>query len=202
MPTQQRPWGPSTGTPSGLSVNTLNAQAGTNPPPLPTTQVVTVATETVIINPGLVSDVTANLPLSVAVPPNSPTEKIPFDLNLSGSITAAGDYTATVKLYAGQNPTGTPADDTNVIASGAVTVDDTTEPFFIKATMIYDSVTGKLRGQFSGQIGATLIASTSFENVVTGIENTSDPVVQLYPTITFSAANAANAITVQAFSIG
>lgn len=201
MPNSQRAWGPSTGQPTGVNENALNMQAGTNPPPVPMTQAVTVNTETVINNPALTSETPAT-PLYVSIPPNSPTEKLEFDLFISGSITTGGDYTATLKLYGDAVPTGTPGDDTAVATSGAVTINDTTEPFWLQLKLVYDTVSGKMRGQYSGQVGNTAVAATTLTASPTGIENSNDPVISFYPTITFGTANAGNSILVEAFSVG
>ena len=67
MALNQRPYGPSAGNPTGLSTFTQNAAAvGAVPGPLPALQLVTSATEVVIINPltaALATPLALNVPL-------------------------------------------------------------------------------------------------------------------------------------------
>lgn len=203
-PLSQRPWGPSAGNPTGVNINALNETDSPPSGPLPAVQAVAVSTEVAILNPALANNADPAMEgvLAVSIPPNSPTEKLEFDLFISGRITTAGNYTATLKLYGGAAPTGTPGSDTQVATSGAVTVNNTTEPFWLQLQLVYDSTSGKMRGQFKGQVGNTVVAATTLSNSPTGIENSNDPVASFYPTITFSGANAENTIEVDAFSIG
>lgn len=186
-----RPYGPSSGNPSGLSVIPPNTN-GSQPAPLPALQAYNLTTEVAIINPAIPS-----LNLIVAIPPNTTLEQTPFELNASGYITTGASMTVTAKLYQGTTTSGT-----LLKSSGAVTQNSATASFWIHAKLIYNSVGGTLEGTVDFYINRGIVASTTLTNFPTGISNTNDPVAQFIISFQFSAANANNVVNVQKFSVG
>jgi hypothetical protein len=205
MTLSQRPWGPSNGNTTGLNINALNSTNSPTPAPLPAVQTVTVTTETLITNPAQANNVSPpqNSALIISVPPDVALSGIPFELWLSGKVKTGTTSNVTAKIYGGNALTGVPATDSasQVATSGAVSVASTTEPFWLKINAVFDLVSGKMRGNFSGQVGNTPVAQTTLTNSPTGISD-SDPVVSFYPTITFGTANAGNSVEVDNFSVG
>jgi hypothetical protein len=143
------------------------------------------------------------LPLVVSIPSGSVLEQQEWSGSASGyiAVVAAGASTVTAKLYSGTS--ATPGSNTLLATSGAVAyAAPSTGPFIISIEKaIYDSVSGKLNGVAEMLINGSLVARAAFSTVVTGINNTNNPVLNLCLSFTFSVANAANKVNVQTFEI-
>jgi hypothetical protein len=202
MAVNQRPYGPSPGNPSGLSTFTQNVAAvGTQQGVLPALQLVTSATEVVIINP-LTSPLAAPLALNVPLPPKVGLEQMPFDLNGSGYIKTTATGNQTLKLYSGTSTTV--ASNTLLASSGAIAQNTAIAPFWIIGKLIYDSVSSLLCGKVGFYLNKTLVADVTLSNFVTGVLDTNDPVVSFLLSLTSSGAltTAITTINVQAFTAG
>lgn len=174
-----------------LAAQTAGAIAGV----LPALQTVTVSTETVILNPSLNS---ATQALVLNIPSGGPNEQRPFDILASGYISTGTSSTVTVKLYSGTSTTV--GSDTLLGSSGAITAFSGKCPWYLRATLVYDSVSGKLQGSIKFMVNNTLVAETAISNVPTGLNNnTGNPVASFVLSVTFGTANAANQINVQDF---
>lgn len=190
MSVRTNQFGPTTqnGTLTGLQP--LNTSAADQVPALPALQTLTTTAETIIVNPQLPTQ-----PLIVSVTPYRTIEQTVFDLNASGyaDLPTAAD-TLTLKLYEGTSDTI--GSNTLLGTSGAVTVGDAIVPWYIKAELMFDSVSGKLIGEIGFNIGNTRVAAVALSNVVTGINNdptsdqTGDPILNFILTATGSVANA------------
>ena len=195
MALQERPFGPTSGAASVANQIPLNTQGNQVPNPLPATQNIVSTAETLILAPS-----NPTVALSIAIPPDTQLEQVPFDISASGYIKTTASGTVTLSLYS-----GTTIVSGNLLkASSAVTQNSATAPFWIKAKLIYDSVSGKLAGTVDFYINGTVVASATVANVITGINNTNTPVVQFCLTITSSGAGAGTptTINVKAFSAG
>jgi hypothetical protein len=193
-----RIYGPS-GAP-GAPAPGINTVAGSkSPAPLPATIVGNVTTEQVAQNPALTS--TANpVALVVQIPSNSLLEQLPFEVSVSGYITAAAALSVTLNLYSGTSTT--PGSNTLLKSSGAEAVAAAASfPFFIKATLIYDSVSGKLSGTAKFFVNGALVAEAAVTNTVTGVSGVANPVASFCVSATFTVANAANLVVIKDFSI-
>jgi hypothetical protein len=160
-----RPFGPTSGAASVANQtgqNVAAAQAG----PLPALQLVVAVAETLILNPENLA-----VALSIAIPPNTPLEQTVFDLVASGYIktTAAGNIT--LKLYEGVVISAG-----NLLgSSGAIAQATATAAFFVRARLIYDSVTGVLAGTIGFYVNKTLVAEVTLSNFVGGFLNQGNP---------------------------
>lgn len=184
--------------------------SGTNPPglvpmstiatnnaSLPAKQVVTVTTETVILDPAVVS---GTIPLILSIPPGGPCEQEPFDVVASGYITTGVSSTVTLKLYDGTSTTV--GSDTLLGSSGAITAfGPGTANFKILCHLEYDSVSGKLGGTIQFVVNNQLVAEAAISNVGSGINNVNNPVVSFVLSVTFGTANAGNLINVKDFGV-
>jgi hypothetical protein len=176
----------------------INNQAK-NAAVLPTLFPCPLATEQVIANPAL-SSLPTPYPLVVTVPSKSIIEGAPFEFLASGVInqqTAAA--TVTLSLYLGSSETL--ANNTLLKASAATALVGTL-PFWLKARLIADSVSGKLTGQTESNIGNVIGAAAAIA-IPAAVVNfaTNDPVLSFLLTITPSAANAVNYIKLYEFAI-
>lgn len=194
MSPSTRQFGPSgaPGTAGLLAQNVAGATAGV----LPATQIVTVNTETVILNPALAS---ATQALVLSIPPGTAIEQQPFDVIASGYISTGASSTVTIKLYSGTSTTV--GSDTLLGSSGAITAFSGKCPWYAKATLIFDSVSGKLQGTIKFVVNNSLVAEVAVSNVVTGLSNTANPVASFVLSVTFGTANAANTISVKDFCV-
>jgi hypothetical protein len=202
MALNQRPYGPSAGNPAGLSTFAQNAAAvGAVPGPLPALQLVTSATEVVIINP-LTAALATPLALNVALPPKVGLEQIPFDLNVSGYITTTASGNQTLKLYSGTSTTV--ASDKLLGSSGAIAQNTASAPFYIAAKLIYDSVSGLLCGKIEFYVNKTIVTAVTLSNFVASVSDANDPVLSFLLSLTSSGAltTAITTINVQNFSAG
>ena len=117
----------------------------------------TSATDTVILNPALNS---ATQALVLSLPPGSRLEQNPFDVIASGYILTGASSTVTIKLWSGTSTTV--GSDTNLCTSGAVSAFSGKTPWYLRATMIYDSVSGKLIGGYEFCVNnAVVLVATS-----------------------------------------
>jgi hypothetical protein len=180
-----RPFAPGPNLPGVENVIAQSVQ-GEGPGPLPALQVLITTAETLIVNPANLAQA-----LSCAIPPNTNIEQVPFDFNWSGYITTEGSGTVTLKVYEGTSTSGT-----LLGSSSTVTQNSASAPFFVQAKMIYDSVSGKLCGVIKFVINNTIVAEVHLSNVVTGLSNTTDPVVQFCVSLTSSAAGSGTPTTI------
>jgi len=194
MSNLQRPFGPTTSGVTGqnpIALNTSGAPAAV----LPVLFVVPGSAEVVVP-----SNVVATIPLLCAIEPNANLEQIPFELNWSGYIKTAASMTVTLKLYQGTSLT--PGSNSLMLTSGAITQNSATAPFFAYGKFVYDSVSGKLMGTVEYLINNTIVAKAAVSTVITTVNNVNNPVVVFCVSVTFSVANAANAINTQNLSVG
>lgn len=189
----KRPYGPGNQAASGVA-NTQGVQQS-GPAAVPALQTVTVNTETQIVNGS-----NSALPLSASLEPNTTQEQIPFDVNVSGYLTTGTTTNVTLKVFSGVSTTI--GSNTSIATSGAIAQNSASAPFFMRLKAIYDTVSGKLGGIFEGVINNTLFGPTALSAVITGISNSTNPVIALSLTVTFSAANAGNKINIADFSLG
>lgn len=198
MPLAQRPYGPSPTNVSGQSVYSQNIQAALAEGVLPALQSIISATEAKILNP-----LNSALALSIPLPPKAGLEQIPFDVYISGYIKTTASGTVALGLYADNSATVTSGNLLHKTAS-ATTQNTATAPFWFHAKLIYDSVSGKLTGQAGGSINNVIDPEIALTNVLTGISDSGDPVLNLSLSITSSGAltTAVTSINVQAFSAG
>lgn len=191
----ERPFGPAAPAANVATMPAQNTQAQNLPNPLPATQSITSTAETLIVSPA-----NPSVALSIAIPPSTALEQMPFDLNISGYIKTTNSTNITLTLYA-----GTAIVSGNLLKASTATAQNSgTAPFWVKGKLIYDSVSGKLAGTVGFYINGTLVAEATLANTVTGISNTNSPVVQFCLSITSSAASGGNptTINVNAFSAG
>ena len=192
-----RLYGPSgaPGTAGLLAPQTAGATAGV----LPATQTVLTTAETVILNPALNSSTQA---LVLNVPPGGPLEQRPFDVVASGYLNIGTSSTVAIKLYSGTSTTV--GSDTLLGSSGAITAFAGKAPWYTKATLIYDSVSGKLQGTIKFMVNNILVAETAVSNVVTGLNNAGGvggaPVANFVLSVTFATAGT-QIISVQDFAV-
>lgn len=185
MSLAQRPYAPGPNLPGVQSVIAQSVQ-GEGPGPLPALQNLATTAETLIVNPAQTS-----LALSCAIPPNTNLEQIPFDFNWSGYITTNSTTNLTLKVYSGTSTSGT-----LLGSSGTVAQNSASAPFWVQAKMIFDSVSGKLCGVIKFVVNNTIVAEVHLSNVVTGISNSNDPVVQFCVSLTSSGADGTHLTTI------
>ena len=199
MSLADRPYGP-VGRGAGIPPVSLNTQAtasGQQTPTLPIELVLTGTTETIILGGPV-----PQIPLSCAIPPATGLEQTPFDVWASGYIKTTAAGTVTLNLYEGTSTTI--ASNIKLGTSGAVTQNTTTAPWYLHARCIYDSVSGLLTGTVEAYVNKTLVATATFLNFPTGINNEDSPVVAFSLSATSSGATAGTptTINVQKFSCG
>jgi hypothetical protein len=193
-----RPYGPTTGAASSAAQTALNAQAAGNSV-LPVSQTFVAATEAKILNP-FNSAVALNIPL----PPDTAMEQTVWDVSVSGYIKTGASGTIALGLYADALAAVTAGNLLHKTAS-AVTQNSATAPFFIHGKFVYDSVSGKLTGQVGGMINNVIDPEIAVSNVLTGISNLANPVLNLSLSVTSSGAGAgaaATTINIQKFNAG
>lgn len=173
-----------------------NTQA-TNAAALPAKQVITTTSETVILNPGLNS---ATAALILNVPPGGPLEQRQFLLKVSGYITTTQITNVTLKIYNGTSTT-VGSDGTALGSTGAIGVNNLSCPFWLEYKLIFDSVSGRLQGAYTGYVNNTVAPSLTTIAALTGISNVNNPVLNFLISVTFSAAATSNTINVQEFAI-
>jgi hypothetical protein len=165
---------------------------------LPALQSFTTTAETQFTDPGLANA----YPLALAIPPGGPCEQEEFDLVFSGYVTTTQSATVIFKLYLGDSAT---IGSNTIIATSTTSaaIATTTVPFAFKATLVYDSISGKLTGRFSGIVGATATALAAITGapIAGSLSNTANPVATFTLTATFSAATTANVVNLKDFGI-
>lgn len=153
------------GSAGSIALNTPGAGAAPNG--LPVTQSITSTSDAMIETPGL-----TNVPLAVSIPPNSPLEGKPFELNWSGVIENAQSSTFTFKLWGATAAlSNTPASNTALGSSGAISAFTGKTNWYAAAKLIFDSISGKLTGKVEFFCNNTLVAAVAVSNVITGINN-------------------------------
>lgn len=190
-----RPFGASPGNTTGLSTLALNTQGAQVQGVLPAKQTISSTAETLLVNPLI-----PTLTLVIGLPPQVGLEQRVFDLVASGYIKTATTTNITLNLYV-----GTAIVSGNLLkSSGTVAQNSATAPFFIRARLIYDSVSGLLCGAVEFYINKTIVAQATLTNFPTGISDTADPVETFCLSITSSGATSGNptVINLQAFSAG
>lgn len=143
----------------------MNAQAAL-PGPLPVKQSLTSTAETLIA-----SALNAAVALTTALGPDTAIEQTIFNFVASGIITTTASGTLTINLYEG----AAIASGNLLKSSGAVTQNSATAAFYIKAELIFDSVTGTLAGSVKFYINKTIVAEATLANFVTGFLNQGNP---------------------------
>jgi hypothetical protein len=162
-------------------------------PLLPALQVVSTATETLIVNPGNPSQ-----PLCVAIPSDTALEQKPFHLLISGFINAAASgMNVSVSAYSGlaikpENALGA-ATGTSQAAGKS--------PFWVDYKLIFDSQSGILTGTLDTSIGTTYTPPSGTTVSLPGFHISNDPVGVFVASVTFLTANPANSINIQNFCI-
>lgn len=122
----------------------------------------------------------------------------PFRVRIAGRLNVAATGTVTVGLYAGNSATLGSNQVMATALSVSITAPGSTN-FFLETDLIWDSVSGKVSGMAWGVVGTAGTVANGSISAVTGI--TSASLLQFVAGVTFSAANAANSITVTDFSI-
>lgn len=177
MPLSDRPYGPSLGGSSPSASLALNAQA-TNPGgptqgPLPVVQTIASTAETLILGYPIASAIA----LFVALGPDTALEQSVFDLWISGIIQTSNTTNITLKVYEGL----VIASGNLLGSSGAIAQNGTslavqlTASFFIKAQMMYDSISGLLVGTIQFYVNKTNVAGVTLSNFVGGFLNAGNP---------------------------
>jgi hypothetical protein len=176
-------------------------------------QTVTVATESPLLVPaqGLYGTLPSpTLPagaglfvgLTGDVIGNATYDGHPFTVRVAGKAFVAGTGTFTAFLKLGTS--ATPGNNT-VLAnatkvSGSVTA--AAINFWLEAEFMWDSVSQSLTGVASGVVGGLLLAQTVITALPVLNPNATTPAtLNFIPSFTFSAANAANTVTVTEFLI-
>lgn len=209
MPLAVRPYGPNSGAASVANIIPLNQQATqtqTLSGILPLLFTVAATAETIVP-----SAPNAAVPLSIAVPPDTQIEQIPFDLWASGYLKTTASGTLTLKLYEGSS--ATIGSNTLLGSSGAVTQNSATAAFWIHARLIFDSVSGTLAGDVEFYVNKTKVASVTLSNFPTGFLNQGNPsanppTVAALPSFTLTLASSGadgthlTTMNVQNFSCG
>ena len=170
----------------------INKQA-VNAAVLPSVFPCPLGSEQVLTNPAVSSSA-----LCLAVPSKSIMEGMPFEILISGvlaQLTAAG--TIGLTLYAGSSLT--PGNNVLVHAVAPVTVTGTV-PFYIKANLIGDSVSGHIVGTFKSLVNLTLGAEAAIASSLVAPNWATDPVQQFVLSVTPGAANAGNYVKLYEFA--
>jgi hypothetical protein len=189
---------PQTPTAPGYAPIPINQQA-VNAAVLPAQQYITLAAETVILNPA-VSKPTALVPLVLAVPSKALLQGQPFELLVSGDIFVGGATpTALLKLYSGTSMTL--GSNLLLAATAAAALTTTNNPFFFRAQLIGSTGTGKIVGSFKSVFGATLGAEAALAAPIPNVNFNNDPVANFLLTITPGNANANSSITLYEFAV-
>jgi hypothetical protein len=176
----------------------LNVQGAGNAI-LAVSQTFNSATEAKILNPQ-----NSAAPLTVPISPDSTLEQTIWDVIVSGYIKTGASGTIAIALYADALVAITAGNLLHKTAA-AVTQNSATAPFWFHAQLIYDSVSGKLQGKAGGMINNVIDPEIALTNVITGISNTSNPVLNLSLSVTSSGGGAGAAgtvVNIQKFNAG
>lgn len=197
MALSDRPNGPMPLAANSALMSGLNAQANqTNI--LPATLTLTGTALGVVLNPQ-----NATLALVCPLSPNEGNEQTVFDLWASGTVsTTVTTNNIVVKLAAGTSIVD--ANNTALGVSGASAVNNMASNWYIHATLLYDSVSGKLTGNVESEVGNVFTAKAALTNIVTGVNDNNNPVVNFVLSFSSSAAAAGTptTVTVKKFSVG
>jgi hypothetical protein len=122
-----------------------------------------------------------------------------FVVRMSGAFTgSASGVTANPVIMVGNSLT--PGSNTVIAQGTATTIGAGTCPYWLEAQLIYDSLSGRLTGYFSGSENNTVIPDTALAGTaVTGLSSKNDPVFQLVCGVTFSTASTANVASLSEF---
>lgn len=198
-----RPNGPTSGAAAVANQTPMNQQAGQSGP-LPALLILTGTAETLMPSPEL-----ATVALTCALGPDTQIEQTLFNAIGSGIVTTKNATNITIKLYEGAAISAG-----NLLgSSGAVAVNTTTAAWWVRADLMFDSVSGALVGTIQFYLNKTLVAAVTLSNFVTGFVNNDNPsanppVVANLPVFCLSfqssAASAPNPTTVnvQKFTCG
>lgn len=193
-----RPNTPSTIAASSSTQSGLNQQA-VLAAPLPATLTLSGATAGVVLNPQ-----NPSLALICSLSPNQGLEATSFDLWASGTVTTTvgGPNNVTGKLASGTSTTdGT---NTALSSSSATAVNNVAANWRVHAELLYDSVSGKLTGTAEWLINNIITAKAALATVVTGVNDSANPVANFVLSFTSSAAAGGTPTTVKVtkFSVG
>ena len=180
-------------TPGALALNSPGATAA-NASGFPVQQTLLTTAETVIGNPASPT----TLALICPIPPGGVLEADPFDVVASGFLNIGTSSTVNIKLYSGTSLT--PGSDTLLGASGAITAFAGKAPWYAKATLIYDSTSGKLQGSIKFMVNNTLVAEAAVSNVVTGLSSVNNPIANFVISFTFATAGT-QVVSIQHFDV-
>jgi len=112
------------------------------------------------------------IPVFIAVPGSGRLEQMRFKVRASGSATTVGATTTFApSLVPGAVITG-PAAPLGILA--ATVVNTATTTWWIEAQLIFDSISGKLTGQFTGMINNTIIAAAAITPIL-GLNGSNAP---------------------------
>lgn len=199
MALSDRPFAPTTRatTVPPFALNTQAVAAGQQNVILSVLQTLAGTGETQIVSGQL-----PTAPISVAIPPATANEQTVIDLFWSGYVQTTASGNITLKVYSGNSTTI----GSNVLlgSSGAIAQATSAAPFWAHATLVYDSVSGKLDGKIEFFVNHTLVAAVAISNTVTGVSNLSNPVAVFTLTAQSSGATAGTLTTIntQKFSVG
>lgn len=183
-----RPNGPFSGAANSAAQSALNAQANQNPTQ-PVSQAVISSSEVKILSPQNTA-----VALSIEIPPNTGNEQTVFDVVASGYVKTTASGTLAIGLYGDGLAAVTSANLLHKTAS-ATTQNSTTAPWEFHARLIYDSVSGKLTGKAGGMINNVIDPDLALTNVLTGINNATNPVVTFSLSLTSSGADGTHTTT-------
>lgn len=168
--------------------------AATNNSSLPAVQTLLTTAEAVIVDPANTA-----VALILTIPPGGPCEQEYFEVSASGILNLGTSSTTTIKLYSGTSKTA--ASNTLLGTSGAVTAFSGKSNYWMRARLIYDSVSGEMNGTVGFMVNNVLVADAAVSNVVTGISNlTVAGVVNFVLTFTF-ASSGTQVVTVKDFGV-
>lgn len=176
-----RPNGPVVPAATSATMPPLNTQVAL-PAPLPVSQAITAATETIILSP-----VSPTQALTAVLGPFTALEQTLFDVIASGYVKTTSSSNLTLGLYVGASTTVVAGNLLHKTAA-AVAQNTATAPWFIHAYLIYDSVSGKMHGKCGGMCNNTIDPEIAISNVPTGISNLANPVATFSLSITSSGA--------------
>lgn len=148
----------------------------------------------------------AQIAAMLMCPGSNRLEQKPFTVRASGNATTAGAFTAIITLYAAIVPPAgvaslVAANWTAIAATAAVAIGTTSAAWLLECEMIFESVVGKLNGQFSSNINNTFVGGAAITPIATGINGATEPALAFAVGITFSTANAGNIGRLADFSL-
>ena len=139
-----------------------------------------------------------NLAAAIAVPGTKRLEGRKFNIRATGVCTTSG-AAVTVQPFLAAGSSLTQAQNTVIAQTAATTVAQTSCPWTIEAALTFDSISGKLTGQFTSNVNNQVGALTALPTVITGLNGSNDPVFSVVCGLTFSTASAQNTATLTEF---